>query len=77
MPPRIRATTLVFLAAAALSGSAFAEQARRTSGKAFVQAPIKDCTRHNGRIGYYGNPWCTPAEQLRWDKWDAQRASRR
>jgi hypothetical protein len=38
-----------------------------------AQAPIKDCTRLNGRWGYYGNPWCTPAEQLRWDRWDAQR----
>jgi hypothetical protein len=31
------------------------------------EAPLKDCTRFNGRWGYYGNPWCTPAEQLRWD----------
>jgi len=37
------------------------------------EAPIKDCTRLNGRWGYYGNPWCTPAEQARWDRWDAER----
>ncbi len=36
-------------------------------------APVKDCTRFNGRYGYYGNPWCTPAEQARWDRWDARR----
>jgi hypothetical protein len=35
--------------------------------------PPKDCTRYNGRIGYYANPWCTPAEQRAWDLWDAAR----
>jgi hypothetical protein len=30
-------------------------------------APVKDCTRFNGRYGYYGNPWCTEREQLLWD----------
>lgn len=29
--------------------------------------PVKDCTRFNGRYGYYGNPWCTEREQLLWD----------
>ena len=32
------------------------------------QPPVKDCTRLNGRYGYYGNPWCTKAEQERWDR---------
>ncbi len=41
--------------------------------KASRDAPIKDCTRLNGRFGYYGNPWCTPAEQARWDRWSSQK----
>ncbi|MGD9668267.1 MAG: hypothetical protein AB7U75_04330 [Hyphomicrobiaceae bacterium] len=36
----------------------------------------KDCTRYNGRWGYYGNPWCTPAEQRAFDLWEARRLSR-
>jgi hypothetical protein len=32
-------------------------------------APVKDCTRINGRYGYYGNPWCDAREQARWDRW--------
>lgn len=36
----------------------------------------KDCTRYNGRWGYYGNPWCTPAEQRAFDIWDARRIER-
>jgi len=35
------------------------------------QTPPKDCTRLNGRFGYYGNPWCTPVEQRLWDRWIA------
>ncbi len=38
---------------------------------------VKDCTRFNGRWGYYGNPWCTPAEQRAFDRWEAQRHNRR
>ena len=39
------------------------------------QAPVKDCTRFNGRWGYYGNPWCTPAEQQAlWDRAEARRS---
>ncbi len=37
---------------------------------------IKDCARINGRYGYYGNPWCTPREQARWDKWSARKHRR-
>lgn len=36
-------------------------------------APRKDCTRLNGRWGYYGNPWCTKAEQRAFDRWEARR----
>jgi hypothetical protein len=39
-------------------------------------APPKDCTRLNGRYGYYGNPWCSHREQLRWDRWEAERLRR-
>lgn len=35
--------------------------------------PVKECIRFNGRHGYYGNPWCTLAEQDRWDRWEAAR----
>jgi hypothetical protein len=38
--------------------------------------PLKDCTRINGRYGYYGNPWCNRVEQLRWDRWEARRRAR-
>ncbi len=66
---------MILLAAAAALPAA--DVAAGTSGsaarRAYVQAPLKDCTRLNGRWGYYGNPWCTPAEQLRWDRWDARR----
>ncbi len=34
----------------------------------YWNAPVKDCTRINGRWGYYGNPWCTKAEQQQWDR---------
>lgn len=33
----------------------------------------KNCTRINSRFGYYANQWCTPAEQLAWDRWEAKR----
>lgn len=34
---------------------------------------VKDCTPYNGRFGYYGNPWCSAAEQLRWERREARR----
>ncbi len=52
---------------------ALAEQATTRTRPAASQPPPKDCTRFNGRFGYYGNPWCTPAEQDRWDRWEARR----
>ena len=54
--------------------TAFAADAKEFRPK--LQSPYKDCTRINGRWGYYGNPWCTREEQLRWDRWDAARAAR-
>lgn len=66
---------LIGLAAFSLAAAAHAgdTRAHKPDKKTVREAPPKDCTRFNGRIGYYGNPWCTPAEQARWDKWSAQR----
>ncbi|KWT65836.1 hypothetical protein APY04_2683 [Hyphomicrobium sulfonivorans] len=38
--------------------------------------PVKDCTRINGRSGYYGNPWCTPSQQRAWDRATSRRGRR-
>ncbi len=35
--------------------------------------PAKECTRLDGRVGYYANPWCTPQEQRRWDIYESRR----
>jgi hypothetical protein len=66
-------TGLVILAALLVAGATSAGEYRtHKSARAEVSdAPVKDCTRFNGRWGYYGNPWCTPAEQARWDRWGA------
>ena len=63
------AFVLAVAAALAASGVAQAGRIRRYADP----LPLKDCTRINGRWGYYGNVWCTPAEQLRWDRWEARR----
>jgi hypothetical protein len=65
----IRVGLIALLAAVLATGAAHANKARRYN----TDAPIKDCTRINGRWGYYGNFWCTPAEQLRWDRWQTRR----
>lgn len=62
--------------ALALSAAFQAEAARRPKqlrSPGAAEAPLKDCTRFNARYGFYGNVWCTPAEQRRWDRWDAAR----
>lgn len=66
------------LAAIGLASAAHAadDYAQKSHRKVVRDAPIKDCTRINGRFGYYGNPWCTPAEQARWDEWSARRSVR-
>lgn len=46
---------------------------RNASRQAGMAQPPKDCTRYNSRYGFYGNIWCTPAEQDRFDRWDAAR----
>ena len=62
-----------------LSGLAHAEGERRQQRARAPEAgtPVKDCTRLNGRYGYYANPWCDAAEQNRFDRWDAARLRRR
>jgi len=69
MVHRVVSICLVAITAAALLAPASAKGYR--GYKATRDTPVKDCTRINGRYGYYGNPWCTPAEQARWDRWSA------
>ena len=54
------------IAGAGTAGAASGRTYKAARGDA---APLRDCTRINGRWGYYGNPWCTAAEQARWDRW--------
>lgn len=63
---------------ALLLAMTFAVPTRAGARKAVRPAPppLKDCTRLNGRFGYYGNPWCTPAEQNAWDRAEARRLGR-
>jgi hypothetical protein len=72
---RIDSLLVLLAAAVALAGAASAEGYRTyNSTRAYASAtPVKDCTRLNGRWGYYGNPWCTPAEQAAWDRWSDRR----
>ena len=58
------------------AGIAIPAEARR-GARTWNSPPVKDCTRINGRMGYYANPWCTPAEQARWDRWDSRRTQRK
>lgn len=67
------------LAAVALLGSAVPVVAgsygerRSASAHDGGRAPVKDCTRIVGRYGFYGNPWCSPAEQRAFDRWETRR----
>jgi hypothetical protein len=72
------AAALMILALALAPQPAIADGAAATrTREAAVRPPVKDCTRVNGRVGYYANPWCTPAEQERWDRWEAARLEAR
>jgi hypothetical protein len=74
----IRAATLVAVTlSAAPMAVAGADAGSRVPRQVADERAPKDCTRFNGRYGYYGNPWCTPEEQARWDRWDAQRLKAR
>ena len=67
--------TCIALMAAFVAIAAFPADAGR-KGVRTAPPPLKDCTRINGRWGYYGNPWCTPAEQLAFDRAEARRLGR-
>lgn len=75
MTVRILATTLLLAALPVVMTGTSADAAKKSRPlrQALSATPIKDCTRFNGRIGYYANPWCNAAEQDRWDRWDAKR----
>lgn len=63
------------LALVAVTGAAEAgnyNYDQKVARKALRDVPVKDCTKYNGRWGYYGNPYCTPAEQERFDRWEAR-----
>lgn len=49
------------------------DRMRAGAGPGLRHTPPKECPRLNGRVGYYANPWCSPAEQRAWDLWDARR----
>jgi hypothetical protein len=68
-------TCVALLLVLAASLAAPAESRNRRGARSWT-APVKDCTRINGRWGYYGNPWCSPAEQQRWDRAEAHRFTR-
>ncbi len=65
---------IVVLIAASVAICVPAEAAKRKALRSWRPAPVlKDCTRLNGRFGYYGNPWCSPAEQRAWDRATSRR----
>ena len=72
---RFGSLLLLLATGVATAGAASAEGYRTyKASRAYVRAaPVKDCTRFNGRWGYYGNPWCTPREQAAWDAWSDRR----
>jgi len=60
---------IVVLVATSVVVSVPADAAKRKALRSWKPAPaLKDCTRLNGRFGYYGNPWCSAAEQRAWDR---------
>jgi hypothetical protein len=72
----LRSLTCIALAlATALTVAGPAESGSRKYAPT-ASTPIKDCTRFNGNWGYYGNPWCTKAEQVLWDRAEARRVGR-
>ena len=56
------------LVAAAVSPAAAGARSRDAAA-----VGVKDCTRLNGRGGYYANPWCNAREQLAFDRAEARR----
>ncbi|MDQ8700289.1 hypothetical protein [Hyphomicrobium sp. LHD-15] len=76
-PMRAAGSVSAILALWAALYPALAEAASSARTRQLAASPPKDCTRFNGRFGYYANPWCSPAEQERWDRWEAARAKLR
>jgi hypothetical protein len=72
----LRTLTCIALMLAVAAVCATASEAGSRKGVRSAPPPVKDCTRLNGRWGYYGNPWCTPAEQLAFDRAEARRLGR-
>jgi hypothetical protein len=74
MVGRVLGSLVIVAAVAAIAGPASAGGYRASKERAYVrEAPVRDCTRINGRYGYYGNPWCSAREQERFDRWSASR----
>ncbi len=74
----LRSLTCIALLLAVASASAVpAESGSRAKARYWNASPVKDCTRLNGRWGYYGNPWCSRAEQQAWDRAEARRLGSR
>lgn len=72
-----RVLTCIVLAISLAAMAMPAESRGRAKDRAGWQPPpVKDCTRINARYGYYGNPWCSPAEQQAWDRAEARRLAR-
>lgn len=70
----MHAFTICLLAAGAVLFAVTAADAKRRPSGTWQPAPaVKDCTRLNGRFGYYGNPWCTKAEQDAFDRATSRR----
>jgi len=75
MVRRVVSICALVAAIASVAGVASAEEWDRgnRTARADDRGEVKDCTRFNGRWGYYGNPWCTPEEQARWDRWSSRK----
>lgn len=69
----IACMALVLTLAAALASVLAGPAESRGKARYRWQAPVKDCTPLNGRYGYYGNPWCSKAEQQQWDRATSRR----
>jgi hypothetical protein len=72
----LRSVTFIVALLAIAAASAVPAESRSRGYARTWKAPVRDCTRLNGRFGYYGNPWCSPAEQQQWDRASARRFSR-
>ncbi|MTD95252.1 hypothetical protein GIW81_13010 [Hyphomicrobium sp. xq] len=72
----LRFISLFALTMALTAAHGASSEAGSRKGVRSAPPPVKDCTRFNGRWGYYGNPWCTPAEQLAFDRAEARRLGR-